>query len=58
MRRSRLKLCQGRFRLCIRKDVFAERVVKYCNRLPREVVEAPSLEVCKKSVHVELQGMV
>jgi len=28
------------------------------NRLPREVVESPSLEVLKKGVDVALQGMV
>ncbi|KGL87045.1 hypothetical protein N301_00920, partial [Charadrius vociferus] len=52
------KLEEGRFRLNIGKKFFTPRVVRHWNRLPREVVEAPSLEVFKARLDVALGNLV
>ena len=52
------KLRQGRFRLDIRKTFFPQRVVMHWNRLPREVLDAPSLEAFKARLDVALGSLV
>ncbi|KFR02419.1 hypothetical protein N306_06932, partial [Opisthocomus hoazin] len=52
------KLKDGRFTLDIRKKFFTMRVVKHWNRLPREAVTAPSLEVFKARLDVALSNLV
>ncbi|KFP59259.1 hypothetical protein N323_06285, partial [Cathartes aura] len=52
------KLKDGRFRLDIRKKFFTMRVVRHWNRLPREVVDAPSLAVFKARLDGALSNLV
>ncbi|KFV99681.1 hypothetical protein N326_07676, partial [Eurypyga helias] len=52
------KLKSGRFRLDIRKKFFTERVVRHWNRLPRDVVDAPSLAVFKARLDEALSNLV
>ncbi|GAB0207779.1 mitochondrial enolase superfamily member 1 [Grus japonensis] len=52
------KLKEGRFRLHIRKKFFTVRMVRHWNRLPREVVDAPSLEVFKARLDMALSNLI
>ena len=53
-----LKLRQGRVRLALRKDFFAEGVVGRWNGLPRAGGESPSLEGLKSRVDPALRDVV
>jgi len=51
-------LKERRFRLDVRGKFFTLREVRCCNRLPREVVDAPSLEVFKARLDGALGNLV
>ncbi|GAB0205205.1 hypothetical protein GRJ2_002986100 [Grus japonensis] len=57
-RGSGFKLKEGQFRLDVRKTFFTVRVVRHWNRLPREAVDAPSLEVFKTRLDEALGNVV
>mgnify|MGYP001853185949 CR=1 FL=1 len=52
------KLRQGMFRLDIRRTFFTQRVVRHWNRLPKEVVNAPSLDTFKARLDVALDSLL
>ncbi|KFU86058.1 hypothetical protein M959_07520, partial [Chaetura pelagica] len=52
------KLNECRFPLDIRRKFFTVRVVRPWNRLPKEVVDAPSLEVFKARLDGALSSLV
>jgi len=52
------QLRQGRFRLDIRRKFFTQRVGTHWNRLPKEAVDAPSLEAFKARLDVALGSLV
>jgi len=57
-RSNGFKLREGRFRLDIRRKFFTVRVLKHWNRLPREAVEAPSLDKFKSRLNGALSNLV
>ncbi|KFV83552.1 hypothetical protein N308_07321, partial [Struthio camelus australis] len=55
---NRQKLNHRKFCLNMRKNFFTVRVREHWNRLPREVVESPSLEIFRTRLDVILGNML
>ena len=49
---------QRKFHLSMRKNLFTLRVVEPLNRLPREVVDSPSLEIFKPCLDMVLCNLL
>ena len=52
------KLRQERFRLDVRRKFYTQREMTHWNRLPKEAVDAPSLEALKARLDVALGSLV
>jgi len=52
------KLNKGRLRLDIRKKFFTARVMRHWHRLPREAMEAPSLETFQVRLDGALSNLI
>ena len=58
MRGNDFQLQESRFRLDVRRKFFIVMVVRHWNRLPKEAVDAPSLEAFKARLDVALGSLV
>jgi len=54
----RHKLKHRKFRVNMRKNFFPLRVTEHWKRLPREVMESPSLEICKTRLDKVLYSLL
>ncbi|KFQ19641.1 hypothetical protein N331_01220, partial [Merops nubicus] len=52
------KLKEGKFRLDARKKFFTRRVVRLWNRLPREMVDALSLETLQMRLYRAVSNLI
>ena len=57
-RGSGFKLEEGSFRLDIRKKFFTVKVMRHWNKLPREVVDAATLQMFKARLDGALSNLV
>ncbi|KAJ7417994.1 hypothetical protein BTVI_30756 [Pitangus sulphuratus] len=58
IRDNSFKPQKGKFRSDVRKKFFTVRVMRHLKRLPREVVDDPSLKVCKARLDGTLSNLV
>lgn len=49
---------KGQVQTRYKEDILTMRVVKHCNRMPREVVHAPSLEIFKFRLDRALSNLI